>query len=157
MPGCFVFTTVHSQILFFLTYKGFQLIQLGCFGNLVILNRDRCSCLAHPVEHTIMVDAGNALDRSKSHTVERHSDAKGFDLCTVAQLGIVLKLGTASEAQVALLAIAMPIFDNFVTVAVRTVHGYLPRLYIIPYYATPQIAPSRALLALCLASASRPM
>jgi hypothetical protein len=36
-----------------------------------------------------------------------------------------------------LLAIAMPIFDNFVTGAVRTVHGDLPRLYIISYYATP--------------------
>lgn len=76
-----------------------------------------------------MVDASHSFDRSKSHAVEGQGDTEGFNFLSVALLRIVSKLATTVSAQVALLTIAMRIFDNFVAGAMRTIHKALSLLH----------------------------
>jgi hypothetical protein len=69
-----------------------------------------------------MVDASHLFDCTKAHAIEGYGDTEGFDLWRVVEVRIVSELVTTVSAEVALLAIAMTILNNFVTSKMRTVH-----------------------------------
>jgi hypothetical protein len=124
MPGCFVFTAVHSQTLFFRPDEGLEFIELSRFWNLVILIGNCRFCLAHPVDDAVMVNARDSFNRPKPHAIERHLHTQVFDISAIALRGWVLpKLALAVPAEIALFTVAVSVLHDVVTRAARAVHG----------------------------------
>lgn len=79
-----------------------------------------------------MVDAGDALNPAKAHTIERHLDTEVKDLRTVTLRRRVLpKLAMAVSANKAIFAVAMSIFYYFVTGTARAVHSSIPNYHFL--------------------------